>query len=54
MKALRSSNENEDVVVGHSADPHVLIEVKRRQLRFRDATSERAEETNGTQRESKT
>lgn len=28
--SLRSSNENEDVVVGHSTDPHVIVKVEGR------------------------
>lgn len=50
-QGLRSSDEDEDVVVGHSADPHVVVEVVRRQLRFGNATSQSAE---GKERKVKT
>ena len=39
---LRSANEDEDVVVGHSADPHVVVEVVRGELRLRNVAPEGA------------
>lgn len=45
-KLSRSPNEDEDMVVGHSADPHVIVEVVRGELRLRNVAPKSAADKN--------